>query len=91
MATDDRYEQARRRFEDLDVEKRARFLLEASVTTLARGLEEAGRVLADGLEDVLHRTEEASRSSEGPERPGAAEPETAQRQTSRNGPAASDE
>lgn len=90
MATDDQYDQARRRFEELDVEKRARFLLEASVSTLADGLEQTGRVLAEGLEEVLHRSGRAPRSSERTDRPGAAEPETAQRQTSRNGPGASD-
>lgn len=90
MATDDDYDQARRRFDDLDVEKQARFLVEASVSTLAQGLEEAGQVVADGLEDVLRRTGRGSGSSGQTEQPGPAEPETAQRQTSRDGPTASE-
>lgn len=79
---DDRYEQARRQFDELDVEERARFLINASASLLAQGLEQAGEVLADGLKEVLRQTGRPSSSAE-PERPGAAEPETAQRQASR--------
>lgn len=85
MATDDRYDRTRRRFEELDVDERARFLIESSASMLAQGLERAGQVLADSLERVLRRADRASRSSEREERPGAAEPETAQRRTPRNG------
>lgn len=87
MATDDRYDQARRRFEELEVEERTRFLLEASVSTFAQGLEQAGRALADGLDEIFHGAERTSHSSGEAERPGAAEPETAQRQAPRNGSA----
>lgn len=78
MATDDTYEQTRRRFDDLEVEQQAQFLIEASASALAKGVEQAGKMLADGLRDAMHRTPRSSRASESG--PGAAEPETAQRQ-----------
>jgi len=82
MPTDGPYDRVRRDFEELEIEKQARFLIEASASTLARGLEEVGSLLADGLEDVLRR-ERGSRTR--PESgPGPAEPETAQRQAPPN-------
>ena len=81
-----RYDEARRTFDDLDVEDRARFLVEATASTLAHGLLRAGEVLADGLEDAIRQARKQSRRSTGSEGPGAAEPETAQRQAPRNGP-----
>lgn len=90
MATDDqhqdRYHQARRRFEELDVEEQASFLVEATASTLAQGLEQAGRALAGSLQDLARQARKSStRSRTSSHRPGAAEPETAQRQTPRNG------
>lgn len=83
MPTDESYDRMRRDFEELDVDKQAQFLIEASASTLARGVEQIGQVLADGLGDVMHR---ADRSSGGhTSGPGAAEPETAQRQAPKNG------
>ena len=83
MPTDDFYDRMRRDFEELDVEKQAQFLIEASASTLASGIEEMGQVLAEGLGDVMHRPDP---SSDAPESgPGAAEPETAQRQAPKNG------
>lgn len=89
MPTDDPYDRMRRDFEELEVEKQARFLIEASASTLADGLERVGHMLADELEDVMHPADPSSASS-GEARPGAAEPETAQRQAPQNG-ASSDE
>lgn len=84
MASDDRYREARRRFDDLEVEQRARFLLEASLSTIAQGLEWAGQQLADSLDESMHGSKRGrSDAAEGTE-PGPAEPETAQRQTPRN-------
>ncbi|MFB6098770.1 MAG: hypothetical protein ABEK84_06620 [Salinibacter sp.] len=84
MPTDESYERVRRDFEELEIETRARFLIEASASTLAKGLEEVGRVLAEGIEDTVRR---ANRSSErtAPHEPGAAEPETAQQQAPKSG------
>ncbi len=83
MASENSYEQLRRAFDELDVEKRARFLIEASASTLAAGLEQVGHVLAHGLEDVMHEGPRSSGSSSDTG-PGPAEPETAQRQASTN-------
>jgi len=85
MATDDTYEQTRRRFDDLEVEQQAQFLIEASASALARGVEQAGKVLADGLRDAMHRPHRSSRTSESG--PGPAEPETSQRQAPKGGSA----
>jgi hypothetical protein len=89
MADDDerrnRYDEARRNFDDLSVEERTRFLVEATASTLARGLLEAGEALADGLEDAIRRARKRSAHRSERRGPGAAEPETAQRQAPRNG------
>lgn len=79
MASQDRYEHLRDRFEELETDDRARFLLEASVSTLATGLEQLGEVLADSLEQAMRSPDRASDSAEGARQPGPAEPETAQR------------
>ena len=90
MPTDDDYEQTRRRFDELEVEQQAQFLVEASASALARGIEQAGKALAEGLQDVVRRPHRSSPASQAGSGPGAAEPETAQRQapkgeTSANG------
>ena len=85
---DPRYEEARRRFDDLDVEGQARFLIEATASTLAQGVLQVGKGLADGLDAFLRdarRGPAASRPG-----PGAAEPETAQRQAPRSGSSGAD-
>ncbi len=79
MPADDSYDQVRHDFEDLEIEERARFLIEASASTLAEGVEQVGHVLAEGLEDVMRGEHRSGRRAEGAG-PGAAEPETAQRQ-----------
>ena len=75
-----RYHQAREAFDELKIEDRAIFLLEATVTTVARGVEEAGRALADELDRFFHgfRAERAepSEPSRGAAKPGPAEPPT---------------
>ena len=82
MSTDDPFRQVRHDFQDLDIEQQAQFLIEASASTLARSIEQAGQMLAKGLGDAMHRACDAS----GPagEGPGPAEPETAQRQAPRS-------
>jgi len=80
-----RYDEARRNFDDLDVEERARFLVEATASTLAHGLLQAGEALADGLEDVVRQARKRAAHTPSSQGPGAAEPETAQRQAPRNG------
>lgn len=78
--TRSRYDETRRSFDDLGVEEQTRFIVEATASTLARGLMEAGEALADGLEDVVRNTRRRARSEESADGPGPAEPETAQRQ-----------
>lgn len=80
-----RYDEARRNFDDLSVEERTRFLVEATASTIAQGLLQAGEALADGLEDVIRQARQRSAHRSQPHGPGAAEPETAQRQAPRNG------
>lgn len=82
----DRYHEARSRFDELDVEEQASFLVEATASTLAHGLEEAGRALAGSLQELARQARKSSTQARSSStRPGAAEPETAQRQTSHNG------
>ena len=76
------YYRAREAFDDLKIEDRAVFLLEATVATVARGVEEVGRALADELDRFFRssRTEEAGAPrSTGTAAPGPAEPPTAAR------------
>ncbi len=81
-----RYNQARRQFDDLAPDEQAQFLIEATASTLAHGIERVGKVLARGLQDTVRRAQKqsASGSATGP---GAAEPETAQRRRPRDGSA----
>lgn len=84
---DSRYDQARRQFDDLAPEEQAQFLIEATASTLAHGIQRAGKMLSRGLQDTVRRAQKrpASESSAGP---GAAEPETAQRKRPRDGTSA---
>ena len=77
------YRQAREAFDGLKIEDRAVFLLEATVSTVARGVEEAGRVLANELDRMFSAFH--SEGERGPETssrsassPGPAEPPTAE-------------
>jgi hypothetical protein len=78
------YDRTRQRFDELDVEEQASFLVEATASTVARGVLQVGEVLADRLEAALRQ---AQRSADGGRRhgPGPAEPETAQRRRPRSG------
>ena len=49
------YRRAREVFDELDIEDRAVFLLEATVTTFARGIEQAGRAVARELDNLFSR------------------------------------
>lgn len=80
-----RYDEARSSFDDLDVEERARFLVEATASTLAHGLLRAGETLAEGLEDAIRQARSRTARADRPRGSRAAEPETAQRQTPRDG------
>lgn len=53
----EQYREARRRFDDLKMEDKAVFLLESTVSTLARGIEEFSRAVADSLEKTFEEAE----------------------------------
>lgn len=83
------YRQAREAFDGLKMEDRAVFLLEATFSTVARGVEEAGRALADELDQVFRsfraeRPAEPAEPPRGTETPGPAEPPTAKQTAPRS-------
>lgn len=79
------YERARRAFDDMGIDDKAVFLVEAAASTLARGVQEAGHVLADELERAFggraEHPDAASPDAATP--PGAAEPPTDARRAAR--------
>ena len=75
-----RYERTKHDFSELNTEEQASFLIEATASVLAQGLEEAGRRVAEELESLFRRSGRSSPRDRGKDaRPGAAEPETSQR------------
>lgn len=54
----EQYERARGAFDQLGIEDRAVFLIEAVVTTMADGVEKAGRALADELDWLFKKGKE---------------------------------
>lgn len=75
------YDEARRAFENMEIEDRTIFLVEAAATTVARGVQEVGRIVADELGRTFgggrpHPPHEPAE----PGRPGAAEPSTGSQQ-----------
>jgi len=75
-----RYERTKHDFSELNTEEQASFLIEATASVLAQGLEEAGRRVAEELESLFRRSGRSSSRDRGKDaRPGAAEPETSQR------------
>lgn len=49
----EQYRRTRSEFESLEMEDRAVFLLEATVATVARGLDELGRLVARQLDELF--------------------------------------
>lgn len=60
----EQYARARTEFDHLSVEDKALFLIEATAATLARGVEEAGRALADEIDRWFHRAEDPDEATE---------------------------
>ena len=56
----DDYRRARKDFDGLDLQHQASFLVDATVSFLARGIETAGRTLASELEDIVERRQKQS-------------------------------
>jgi hypothetical protein len=77
-----RYERTKRDFEDMSLEQQASFLVEAGASALARGLEQAGRSLADEIDRIFRKTRPGRHGDTG-SGPGPAEPETSQRSAPR--------
>ena len=77
----DHYERTKRDFQNLSFEQQASFLLEATASAAARGLEHAGRTLASEIEDLFRTARRRARKQnrKKPASPGPAEPETSQR------------
>lgn len=65
------YDEARRAFEPLRIEEKAIFLVEAAITTLARGLDQAGQTLADELDRAFRRAHDAPADATGDAAPDA--------------------
>jgi len=82
---DDEYRRTRDTFNEMTLEDQATFLVEATTSMLARGIEEAGRVMAEGLDDLFRHKTAHKRHSEDAKGPGPAEPETAQQRRPRGG------
>src|SRR5690606_25582333 len=59
------YNRLRPEFDELAIEDKPIFLLEATVTTLMRGIESFGRMVGDELERIMRRAEaEAARADD---------------------------
>lgn len=69
----ERFHETRRQFDELSLEDKAVFLLEATVSTLGRGLEQAGRVLGDALETAFREAERQAEHQAGDADPGTSE------------------
>lgn len=82
---DKEYQRTRDTFNEMELEDQAAFLVEATASMLARGLEEAGRVMADGLDELFRHSTRRKRRPSGASGPGPAEPETSQQRSPRGG------
>ena len=60
----EQYRKVRTDFEDLEIEDKALFLLEATVSTIARGIEQFGRVVSDQINDAFGKRSERRAESE---------------------------
>ena len=63
---DTAYKQARDAFDGLKMEEKAVFLVESVVHTLARGLEDAGKAVADAFEGAFQSMKEEEAAEEAP-------------------------
>ncbi len=81
----DAYRRTRDTFNEMNIEQQATFLVEATASMVACGVEEAGRVVADGLSDIFRPRQQTKRRGKGPHGPGPAEPETAQQRRPHGG------
>ncbi len=66
----EQYKRIRMEFEDLEIEDKALFLLEATVSTVARGIEQVGKGFADEV-DKAFRSAARQKEEEGAKQNGA--------------------
>ena len=60
----EQYDQARAAFEELSIEDRVLFLLKETITTVADGIERAGRTVAEELDALFEERESKSEDGE---------------------------
>lgn len=83
---DEDYRRTRDTFNEMKLEDQATFLVEATASLLARGIEETGRAVADGIDELFRpKARRTSRDAPGARGPGPAEPETSQQRRPRGG------
>ncbi len=78
------YEDTRRTFDDLPLEDKAVFLIEATASTLARGLQQAGHALAEEVDRAFSGERRKKREASTADASGAAEPPTGERRAPRS-------
>jgi len=79
------YRHTREAFDRMKVDEQASFLVEATASVLARGVEQVGRAVADGLDELFRGAQSTASASRRERGPGPAEPETSQQRRPRNG------
>lgn len=79
------YRRTRDAFDRMNVDEQASFLIEATASVLARGVEHVGRTVASGLDDLFCEAQSSSSASPRERGPGPAEPETSQQRRPRGG------
>lgn len=89
----DAYRRTRDAFDQMKTDDQATFLVQATASLVARGVEEIGRMVAGGLDDLFEGRAAPSSSQSGSKHgPGPAQPETAQQRRPRSGrPGTSDQ
>lgn len=60
----EQFDKTRHEFEQLRTEEKAVFLVEAVASTLARGVEQVGKVVVEEIDRVFKKRQEAPSSSE---------------------------
>lgn len=64
QARKEQYRRVRTDFDELETEDKVVFLLEAAVSTVARGIDQFGRAVSDELNRAFHRRAEKKQAKE---------------------------
>lgn len=70
----EQYQETRRKFDEMELEDKAVFLLESTISTVARGVEQFSRVVADSLEKTFDAAHQANRERANEENEAPSEP-----------------